>query len=98
LLAHRAPGASLLIVIDQLEELFTQASAEERSGFLDALSALRTERRCAVIFTLRADYSGALMESSLRPERPAQISRIDVTRYAVTHCVRRSSHQRKTCI
>jgi len=39
LLAHRAPGASALIVVDQLEELFTQASAEERAAFLDTLRA-----------------------------------------------------------
>src|SRR5262249_37567225 len=79
LLAHRAPGASVLIVVDQLEELFTQARPDERARFLDALRALRTEPRCALIFTLRADFSGALMESPLWPERPAQISRVDVT-------------------
>lgn len=33
LLAHRAPGASVLIVIDQLEELFTVASAEALETF-----------------------------------------------------------------
>jgi hypothetical protein len=79
LLAHRAPGASALVVVDQLEELFTQASADQRAAFLDALRALRTEPRCAVIYTLRADFSGALMESPLWPERPAQLSRVDVT-------------------
>jgi hypothetical protein len=41
--------------------------------------ALRAEPRCAVIFTLRADFSGALMESSLWPERPAQLVRVDVS-------------------
>jgi hypothetical protein len=79
LLAHRAPGASILIVVDQLEELFTQARADERKRFLDALRVLRTAPRCAIIFTLRADFSGALRESPLWPERPAQLSRIDVT-------------------
>ncbi|TMQ10621.1 MAG: hypothetical protein E6J91_25910 [Deltaproteobacteria bacterium] len=79
LLTHRAPGASVLIVVDQLEELFTQASSEERERFLDALRALRVEPRYAAIFTLRADFSGALMESSLWPERPAQLARVDVS-------------------
>jgi len=79
LLAHRAPGASALIVVDQLEELFTQAIVEERAAFFDALRALRTESRCAVIYTLRADFSGALMESPLWPERPAQLARVEVT-------------------
>jgi hypothetical protein len=79
LLAHRAPGALALVVVDQLEELFTQANAEERERFLDGLRALRTEPRCVVICTLRADFSGALMESPLWPERPVQLSRIEVT-------------------
>ena len=48
-------------------------------GFLDALSAMRSEPCCVVIFTLRADFSGALMESPLWPERPAQILRIELT-------------------
>src|SRR5262249_58672699 len=59
--------------------VLTQASAEERAACLDALRALRAEPRCAVIYTLRADFSGALMESPLWPERPAQLSRVDVT-------------------
>jgi hypothetical protein len=79
LLAHRAPGASALIVVDQLEELFTEASAEERTACLHALRALRAEHRCAVIYTLRADFSGALMESPLWPEPPAQLSRVGST-------------------
>jgi hypothetical protein len=58
-----------LVVIDQLEELFTLASASERDAFLAALRALRAERRCVVIVTLRADFFGALMESPLWPER-----------------------------
>lgn len=78
LLARRGPGASLLVLVDQLEELFAQASAVERAAFLDALGALRTESRCAVIYTLRADFSGALMESPLWPERPAQLPRVDL--------------------
>jgi hypothetical protein len=79
LLAHRGPGASLLLVVDQLEELFTLASANERAQFLDALRALRAERRCAVVFTLRADFFGALMESDLWAERCGQLSRVEVS-------------------
>jgi len=79
LLAHRGPGSWVLLVIDQLEELFTQATAGEREAFLAALRALRGERRCAVIVTLRADFFGALMESPLWPERVRdQLSRIEV--------------------
>jgi WD40 repeat protein len=79
LLAPRGPGASLLIVIDQLEELFTFAGADERARFLDALHAVQTERRCAVVFTLRADFFGALMESALWTERRGQLSRVEVS-------------------
>ncbi len=65
LLAQRAPGASVLIVIDQLEELFTLADPGERERFWLAWRALRDEPRCAIIFTLRADFHGAFMESPL---------------------------------
>jgi hypothetical protein len=79
LLAHRSQDSRVLLVIDQLEELFTQATAGERDAFLTALRALRDERRCAVIVTLRADFFGALMESPLWPERIRdQLSRIEV--------------------
>jgi conflict system STAND superfamily ATPase/CHAT domain-containing protein len=79
LLAHHAPSVSLLLVVDQLEELFTLANAGERARFLDALRALRAERRCAVVFTLRADFFGALMESTLWAERRGQLSRVEVS-------------------
>jgi len=69
LLEHRAPDASVLIVIDQLEELFTLASAEERETFLLALRALRDEPRCVIVFTLRADFLEVCMKSPLWPER-----------------------------
>jgi WD40 repeat protein len=78
LLVHRALGSSVLIVIDQLEELFTQASAGERDPFLSALGALRAEPRCVVVFTLRADFFGAFMESPLWTDRQGRISRIEV--------------------
>jgi len=79
LLAHRGPGASLLLVVDQLEELFTLATAEERAQFLDGLRALRAEPRCVVVLTLRADFFGALMESAMWTERRGQLSRIEVS-------------------
>jgi hypothetical protein len=59
----------VLIVIDQLEKLFTQATVAERDAFLAGLRALRGEHRCAVIVTLRTDFFGALMENQLWPER-----------------------------
>ncbi len=78
LLAHHAAGTSVLILVDQLEELFTLASAEARAQVLAALRALRDDPRCVVLFTLRADFFGALMESPLWAERRGQLSRIEV--------------------
>ena len=76
LLAHHAPSVSLLLVIDQLEELFTLTNASERARFLDALRALSAEPRCVVVFTLRADFFGALMESTLWAERRGKLLRV----------------------
>ncbi|HEX7837219.1 MAG TPA: hypothetical protein VF469_07130, partial [Kofleriaceae bacterium] len=78
LLAGRAIGSSVLIVIDQLEELFTLADAGERERFLITLRALRDEPRCVVVFTMRADFFGAFMESPLWTDRRGRISRVEV--------------------
>jgi hypothetical protein len=78
LLSGRAVSSSVLILIDQLEELFTLADAGERDQFLAALEALRAEPRCIVVFTLRADFFGAFMESPLWTGRRGRLSRIEV--------------------
>jgi len=78
LLMNRAPGASMLIMIDQLEELFTLASADECAKFLADLRTLRAHPRCVVVLTLRADFYGAFMESALWEDLHGHISRIDV--------------------
>lgn len=78
LLARCAPETSVLIIIDQLEELFVLADEHEHARFLWSLNALRTEPRCTLVFTLRADFYGALMESPLWEALHGRISRIDV--------------------
>jgi WD40 repeat protein len=80
LLTRQAPGGSVLIVVDQLEELFTLESADEHScaRFLVALRALRAEPRCALVFTLRADFYGAFMENPLWQDLRGRLSRIEV--------------------
>jgi WD40 repeat protein/serine/threonine protein kinase len=53
------PGAELLIVLDQLEELFTLVGDEgERARFLESIraSALAPGSRVRVVATLRADF------------------------------------------
>jgi WD40 repeat protein len=78
LLARHAPAASLLLVIDQLEELFAIAGHDARRGFLEALRVLRADPRCVLVFALRADFYGSLMDSSLWTDRQGRISRIDL--------------------
>jgi Mrp family chromosome partitioning ATPase len=64
----RAPGARrLLLIIDQLEELFVQALVDERLAFFAALTALRTADSCTVLFSVRADFYPDLMNSPLWP-------------------------------
>lgn len=77
LVARQWPAESLLIFIDQLEEMFTLADATERQRFIAMLRGLRSEPRCYLLFALRADFYGALMDSELWPEI-GSISRIDV--------------------
>jgi serine phosphatase RsbU (regulator of sigma subunit) len=78
LVSRHAPDTSVLIVVDQLEEVFTLAGAAERKQFLTLLTALRNERRCVVVFTLRADFYGDFMESPLWTDRCGRISHIEV--------------------
>jgi len=79
LLARHTTDMSVLLVVDQLEELFTLASADERTKFLDALGALRTKSHCIIISMLRADFFGDFMECPLWTDRRGGISRIEVS-------------------
>jgi eukaryotic-like serine/threonine-protein kinase len=69
----RAKGARLLLFVDQLEEIWTLASADERKVFLDALAAIvHFGPGTRIIATLRVDFLprledlGALQEEALR--------------------------------
>jgi WD40 repeat protein/DNA-binding SARP family transcriptional activator/tRNA A-37 threonylcarbamoyl transferase component Bud32 len=52
------PGGELLLVIDQMEELFTSAPEREQRRFLDGLvhALSRPDTRLRVVGTLRADF------------------------------------------
>ena len=54
----------LLIVVDQLEEIFT-VSNEEQQRFADQIRAFSDVSFCFVIATMRADFYGELMVSPL---------------------------------
>lgn len=61
------PGGRLLLVVDQLEELFAQAPAGERDRFLAELVRLRRAPDRTLLLTLRADFYPDLMGSPLWP-------------------------------
>ena len=67
--AIASPGqaARLLLVVDQLEELFAQASADERARFIAALAAIHELEDASIVLAIRADFYGELMESALWP-------------------------------
>jgi formylglycine-generating enzyme required for sulfatase activity len=70
LAAHPAPPAGtlrLLVVVDQLEELFALRDRSEERRFLAALKGLWAQDRCRVVLTLRADFYPDLMGSELWP-------------------------------
>jgi len=67
LLAAHAPAQRLLLVIDQFEELFTQASRAEQAHFIVALQALQPLKACAFLLAMRADFYPDLMNSDLWP-------------------------------
>src|SRR4051812_5948065 len=66
-LGDRSRAGRPLLVVDQLEELFTQAGREEQARFVAGLSALHAEGRAAIVLATRADFYGELMESALWP-------------------------------
>src|SRR5215216_5188367 len=69
-------GAGRPLVVDQLEELFTQAGADEQARFAAGLSALHADGRVAIVLAIRADFYGELMESTLWPL--VERARVDV--------------------
>ena len=78
LLASHPPHDRLLIVVDQLEELFTIAAAVARADFIAAVRVLRADVRVALVLTLRADFYAALMESALWADLEGRLSRLDI--------------------
>lgn len=72
LLAEHASARRLLVVVDQFEEVFTQADRDEGNRFITALQGLAGLDNCAQILTLRADYYPELMNSELWPLNASQ--------------------------
>lgn len=57
----------VLVLIDQLEEIFTLADRTGRLEFFEKLDELRAVPKCHLCLVLRADFQGALMQSELWP-------------------------------
>ncbi|HEX5750585.1 MAG TPA: CHAT domain-containing protein, partial [Archangium sp.] len=82
-LHEKRPGRKLLLVVDQLEEAFTQLSGpEEQSAFVRVLwkLAMRTGGECVVMSTLRVDHFERCGEVAL-DER----TRLDSVVYSEAH-------------
>ena len=71
----------LLLLVDQFEELFSQVKdASTRDAFIGHLKGLRADPRCALILTMRADFYGDLMNSTLWPIDKSQVIEVAALR------------------
>jgi len=73
LLAAQPAPASLLLWIDQLEELFTLADADEQAELFHALKVMQAHPRCVLLFTIRTDFDRIARESLLWTGRQSEV-------------------------
>jgi hypothetical protein len=71
-LLDRERAGRLLLVVDQLEEVFAQAARAEQTVFFDRLLLLRDDARCVLLVTVRADFYAELMTCPLWPLGPGE--------------------------
>ncbi len=67
LLAAHSPAQRLLLVIDQLEEIFVQTERAEQNRFISTLQTLRNVKSCTLLIVVRADFYADLMDSVFWP-------------------------------
>ncbi|WP_306819087.1 nSTAND1 domain-containing NTPase [Archangium lipolyticum] len=81
-LRQARPERKLLLVVDQLEEVFTQLGSEERQALMRAVWALAREPElgCVVVVTLRVDHFERCGEVVLDEQ-----TRLDTVVYAEEH-------------
>ena len=77
LAATAGPAGRLLLVVDQLEEVFALATSEDRAAFFSALVQLRAVDGLSLLITVRADFYTELMASPLWPLGAGE--RVEVT-------------------
>jgi WD40 repeat protein len=89
-LAKDPPAIHLLLVVDQLEEVFTQAGKPRQTGFFAALHALHEVEACTLMLVMRADFYPDLMNSDLWPVDAGQRLEIAPLRgEALRQCIQR---------
>jgi hypothetical protein len=93
LLATHPPAGRLLLVVDPLEEMFTQSDPAERRRFIAALKGLGAQEGCALVISLRADFYQDLMNSDLWPVPPGQ--KLEVGPLRGEPCARPSAGRRR---
>lgn len=76
LIERHPPATRLLLVVDQLEEIFAQAAPAERTSFLAALTMLRELDEIYLLLSMRADFYPELMVSPLWPLTPGERAEI----------------------
>ena len=67
-----ARAKRVLLVIDQVEEVFTQAKQEQAQQFFAAIDHLAKVPECVTVLAIRADFYPELMASDLWPAVPGQ--------------------------
>lgn len=72
-----APTERFVLFVDQLEELFVQSDPAERREFVDVIRRLRGFQGVSILYSLRADFYGALMSSELWPS-DRRICQVDI--------------------
>jgi HEAT repeat protein len=63
ILSDRSPGQTLLLFVDQLEELFTVVSEAYREPFIELLATAADHPKMRVLATLRADFVQRVVQS-----------------------------------
>ena len=93
------PGTTkLLLVIDQFEELFTQASTETEV-FLQNIQALIALAGCYVVITVRADFYADLMTSKLwRAIEPHRLDVVPLAEEGLREAIMRPAERRQVYI
>lgn len=71
-LLQESASSRLVVIIDQLEELFLSSKRAEQQEFLTTVLALGEQPSVSVVLVLRADFFPELMASRLWPIDPAQ--------------------------